>query len=223
MKKFPIILIILLTLSINRAFAVTKNFEGLGASIGLAAVGISSICQYSIPNDPSFATENYHLGDIHFTGVINLSYLRVLNDEWLLGGGASYDPSPIKTAESNNNNSGLKDYSSNIRHHFSVYIQPTYVLSKETALFTKIGYHLAQINLIGQSDQTISGFQDYHNSVYGIGYSLGLITFLNKDIFIKTEIEFVDYKKFNTTYNDEGRLGYKLTTIAGIFSIGSRF
>ncbi len=223
MKKFLITSIALLIVSTNQAFAISAYFEGLEASIGLATTGVSSIYQYSDTSDPLF-NEEYHLGDINYTGVINLSYLKTVDDKWLIGGGTSYDLSSFRAAKTNTNtNSVLSDSRSNASHHFSVYVQPTYALNRQTALFTKIGYHLVRVNLIGQNEESSSGSLDYLNSMDGIGYSLGLMTFLDKDVFIKTEIEYVDYKKVSTAYNDAGRLYYKLTTISGIFSIGYRF
>ena len=66
------------------------------------------------------------------------------------------------------------------------------------------------------------GITTYKNTLNGIGYGFGLMTFLERDIFLKTELEIVQYQKAHVP-SAAGDISYKLNTVSGILSLGYRF
>lgn len=219
MKKFLIATTIFSAISTS-AFATPRSdyFSGINATIGVAAVGAN----LDIELHSTTANSTNSLGNNSPVAVINLTSLCPITDKWLFGIGASYDLNSIRTGESTNNSGGYFSAKSKASNHYSVYVQPTYALSENNALFAKVGYHSTRIEL-GDNGQLIAGgITTYKNTLNGIGYGFGLMTFLERDIFLKTELEIVQYQKAHVP-SAAGDVSYKLNTVSGILSLGYRF
>jgi len=215
---------ILLTLIANSALADSisensKNFAGPAIAIGLSSVGTNS----TFKSRSTTQNSDYSYGDNQFIGVVNASYLKDINEKWLIGGGATYDLNPLKTKGNHFYNNTVGSFNTTIKSnkHFSIYAQPTFALSESTALFFKAAYHQTRISVKDDFNYVING---YTKTLHGIGLGAGAMIFLNKDIFTKIEIEFVDYSKVNIHDNlTANSVGYKLSTTSGTVSVGYRF
>jgi opacity protein-like surface antigen len=222
MKKI-ILSAALFILIINPALAEmpsnSKNFAGPAISIGLSSVGTNS----KFHHDKSNENTDYSIGHNQFVGVVTASYLKDIANDWLIGGGISYDLQPLKNKSVHYYSNAIGQYETTIkaRNHFSVYVQPTYALNQSTSLFLKASYHKTKVNI---DDDYFYGISDYRKTLNGIGLGIGTMIFLNKNIFTKFEIEYVSYAKTAIPYNSSSSIiDYKLTTTSGTFNIGYRF
>jgi opacity protein-like surface antigen len=227
MKKILIVATIFSILSFNQAHANSGNFEGPAVALGLGVVGYNSEINYhSSGGGSENPNYNHQLGEVNAVGIINLSYLKAMSEKWLIGGGISYDLNSARTGTSENIVDGSGNFSATTKakHHYSIYVQPTYAFTDTTALFAKLGYHSARITINDNEGMLISNFNQTSKDVNGVGYGFGIMTFLNKNVFVKTELEFVNYQRTHVNYPARsGNLTYKLTSAAGIVSVGYRF
>lgn len=209
----------------SEAFANSQNFEGANVSLGASITNYNSTLNYKEPGTDASTT----MGHSGFVGVLGTSYLVKIHDKFLMGFGATYDLNNISAGESKNNINTSGNYyaTSKVKNHYSVYFQPTYALSDTTALFAKIGYHNAKAE-IQDSGQLISGGIDkYQDHMSGAGFGLGFMHFIEKNVFVKAEFEWVEYNEVSIPgrYHTgaSGQVRYKLTSSAGIFSLGYKF
>lgn len=227
MKKILIIATVFSILSF-KALANSENFSGPAVSLGLGAIGYNSEINYHSSGGVQPNNSNSQLGEVNAVGVLGLSYLKTINKKWLIGTGVTYDLNQARTGTSENIVDDVGSFSATTKskHHYSLYIQPTYALNESTALFAKVGYHSTRITINDDGGQILGSFNKTSKDLNGVGYGFGIMAFINKNVFIKTEMEFVNYQRTHISYpnsTNHGNLTYKLTSAAGIVSLGYRF
>lgn len=204
----------------NQALANSQNFEGAAALIGVENASYST----KLTSSESAIDASNELGRSQIFAVANLQYLKSVNDKWLLGGGASYDLDKQDVGQSHNfTGTDYRGYA-RTKNHYSIYFQPTYATSSDTALFAKLGYHSARLTFSDIGGQLISNFgPDQTKSLNGVGYGFGFMHFLNSNFFVKGEVEFVNYQKVRMDYASDKKATLKLDSTAGILSLGYKF
>jgi opacity protein-like surface antigen len=170
-----------------------------------------------------------------------------MGNNFVLGLGATYDFSKTKTGgftssfEINGDEDATFTIDSNLKDHYSLYIQPTYVINKDSAMFAKVGRHYAKssvksaggfivgegatLGLLGD-DKTVS------KNIEGWGFGLGLKTFLTSNLFVQLEGGIVEYDKINLPFSvdwlDDGNVidntgSHKIKTTNAMVSLGYKF
>lgn len=225
MKKLITVAALISVLISTEAFANSENFKGANVSLGASLTNYNSTWTYNEPGT-DFSTSLGHSGIV---GVLGASYLMKLQEKFLLGLGATYDINDTTAGESKNNVTVSGNYvaTSKVKNHYSIYLQPTYALSDKTALFAKIAYHNAKVEISDSGQLIQGGVNHYQDRIKGAGYGFGFMHFVDKNIFVKAEIEWVEYNKKSIPreYHTgaSGTLKYKLTSTAGVLSLGYRF
>ncbi len=219
MKKILIVSIILSCLMTDFALAKTEKFSGPSILLGLSSVGSNS----KISGDYETLNSTGNNSQSITTGA---SYLHSINNDWLIGAGVGYDFGNSKSESKGFVGNGDILRISN-KEHLSIYLQPTYAINDNVALFGKIGYHRSKVIVFNITNEFYESLL-YSDNIHGIGGGLGLIASLNKNIFLKLEIEYVDYQANSFQYAilqiiEPVSTRYKLTTTAGIFSLGYKF
>jgi len=196
--------------------AQTTNFVGPSVALSGSYVGGSS--EFKTGEVFSIASGgdgiNSKLGDqTNVIPGVDLNYGFALGNNFVLGIGATYDFSKTKTGGFDfNGNINSEDstltINSNLKDHYSLYIQPTYVINKDSAFFAKVGRHYAKSEVSSEgTGYLVSGaFGDSprKNNVEGWGYGLGLKTFLNSNFYIQAEAGIVEYDRVNLPFIIEG-------------------
>ena len=197
--------------------AQTTNFVGPSVALSGSYVGGSS----EFKTGTSFGTLSAgdgidsKLGDqTNVIPGVDLNYGFAMGNNFVLGLGATYDFSKTKTGgfTSNyeiNGEDATFTIDSNLKDHYSLYIQPTYVINKDSAMFAKVGRHYAKssvksaggfnfegvtVGLLGD-DKTVS------KNIEGWGFGLGLKTFLTSNLFVQFEGGIVEYDKINLPFS----------------------
>jgi opacity protein-like surface antigen len=174
---------------------------------------------------------------------VDLNYGFAMGNNFVLGLGATYDFSKTKTGgfTSNyliNGEDATFTIDSNLKDHYSLYIQPTYVINKDSAMFAKVGRHYAKssvksaggfivegvsVGLLGD-DKTVS------KNIEGWGFGLGLKTFLTSNLFVQLEGGIVEYDKINLPFSldaddtwDDNTGSHKIKTTNAMVSLGYKF
>jgi opacity protein-like surface antigen len=233
-------------LATSNAFSQTTNFAGLSLALSGSYVGGSS--EFKTGEAFAFLSGgdgiDSKLGDqTNVIPGVDLNYGFAMGNNFVLGLGATYDFSKTKTGgfTSNyfiNDEDATFTIDSNLKNHYSLYIQPTYVINKDSAMFAKVGRHYAKasvksaggfisegvsVGLLGD-DVTVS------EKIEGWGFGLGLKTFLTSNLFVQLEGGIVEYDKINLPFRlsvapefDDNAGSHKIKTTNAMVSVGYKF
>jgi opacity protein-like surface antigen len=233
------------------SFAQTTKF--VGPSFAITGSHVASSTQSNINTDSlsDYTDSNVYLSSTEKNSQvskllgIDLGYGFNIGTNFVLGVGATYDFGKIKTGSTynytdNDANEDATSYlaKSSLKNHRSIYIQPTYVVNKESALFAKVGRHFAksenditycQSDSYGEVDfGCVDGNETQYKhskNVSGWGYGLGLKTFLTENLFMQVEGSVVNYSK-NDLLSEDNELVYygtKARTSNATISVGYKF
>jgi hypothetical protein len=77
--------------------------------------------------------------------------------------------------------------------HYSIYLQPHYLINESFSVFAKLSYNSIKQNFI------VTDLASYVNNVDGYGLGLGFKKFLNESFFVQAEINKVKYEDWKNT------------------------
>ncbi len=193
--------------------AQTKSFEGV--SVGIFAGAIGAEADGSVTGTST--TGSGSLGKVSGIAGVDLAY-------GFAGGmfavGATYVPMKAKfgSGTGNDTTSGTT-ITGELKDHYTIYIQPTYVVNKDAALFAKLAYAHADI----KTTNTTSASSD----VEGWGYGVGLKTFLTPSTFVQVEGTYTDYDTIKGTKTNGGggttTVTGDLKTVQALITLGYKF
>ncbi len=214
MKKTAIALALMAATTLVQA--QSKEFEGFSAGFGVSSVGANT--KITGQDSGNFID----MGKTSVVPSVDFSYAYVLDSKWLMGVGLSYDLSKTKSGGAQlADGVDTETIKFEGKNHYSIYLQPTYALSNTTAIFGKIGYHSLK------GTETYSHTTDDGYSVSsrfkGIGYGVGIKTFIDKNVYIQAEAQLIDFKSKTVSYEDASSVVYKTKSTVGTVSVGYRF
>ena len=228
---------LLATTAATPALSQAKGFEGVNLALGFGSTAGKT--SYKDAND-TLLNADISAGEINnLIYSADISYNFTPNNKFFVGIGATYDFNKTKIgsqsiaygADAQNSDGDSLDgvvvnAKGKLQDHYSVYFQPAYLVNNTTALFAKISYHEANstfaVGGTGNADFTVTP-ESYKNSHSGVGYGLGLKTFLDSNIYIQAEAEYIDYNSKTLDFGDGVTASLKPETISGRISIGYKF
>ena len=216
-------LALLATTAATPALSQSKNFTGPSIAIG---AGYNT---YQQPLKYEEGGENLTIGGSkeNFMGVVDVSYGFDLGTNSLLSFGANYNFNNSKADVFNfdDGNDTLK-ITGKLKDQYAIYAQPTYALSNNTAIFGKLSYNFAKASYTLTATGTDNGSATGSEDIEGWGYGAGIKTFLDKNLYIQVEGNFVDYKKASST-ETVGTSTYVISSepksLSALVSIGYKF
>lgn len=184
---------------------LADGFNGFYAGVGVGAVGADT----KLNLGPFSAT----VGETTTVGVLDVGYSLPINStKFGVALGATYDLNETKSGELEIY--GLKGELQG-KDHYSVYVQPFYMLTQDSAVFAKIGYH----SMKGELLLNVCGDQSSESmNLNGVGVGLGARVFATKNIFIQAEAGWVDYGS-----KTKGEVDVKVRSTNGTISVGYSF
>ena len=229
-------LALLATTAATPALSQSKNFEGINLALGFGATAGQT--SYKDSND-ELLNLDLSAGQINnFIYSADISYNFPSNNKFFVGIGVTYDLNktnigkqsltfgPDAEANGDSLEGIVVNAKSKLKDHYSIYLQPSYLVNNTTALFAKIGYHEARstysIGGTGNDYFTVTP-ASYKKKHDGLGYGLGLKTFLDNNIFIQAEAEYVDYNSKTIDFGEGITASLKPETISGKISVGYKF
>jgi opacity protein-like surface antigen len=202
------LLALTLALSATTAFAQPSNFEGFSAGVSIGAVGVDT----KVSSNDGYG---FNLGESNIIPGIDLSYSMTIDKQMLIGFGFTYDLAKSKSGQVNV--AGLGSIGLEAKDHYSVYVQPQYLLNNTTAVFGKLGYHKTKGTISGDFAANFTS-----ESITGIGFGFGVKTFINNNLFIQAEGQVVNYKEKSFDFAGAA-VSYKPKSSAGIVTLGYKF
>jgi opacity protein-like surface antigen len=111
--------------------------------------------------------------------------------------------------------------SGKLKDHYTIYIEPAYVVNKDSSLYARIQYAHADLTLTGATGS---------NKLEGYGVGVGLKTFLNANTFVRAEANYTEYDSISGRNVTTSGGTSTTTTVSGtpylaqgIISIGYQF
>ena len=129
---------------------------------------------------------------------IDLDYAQQVNSSWNMSYGINYIPlkgkiADVSRADTNlgsrtgGTTSGTNTASGELKKHLTIYVEPTYMINKDSGVYAKLGYVHADL-FIKSSTQIEGGTTaDDTISVHGYQYGIGYKTALSKNLYAKIE------------------------------------
>jgi hypothetical protein len=238
MNKICKLSAIALLASSTSLMAQSKSFEGVSLGVSLSAIGVE--VAGSSTNNNSTTTNNGStasgsLGKVAEIAAVDLSYGFAIGPNGIIQVGASYTPGKAKagsgTFSEKTGSTPLADTGSltlEVKDPYTIYIAPTYVVSKDSAIYAKLGYSKADVNSKSTGSAALS---KKPSDLEGMTYAIGSKTMLTPNLYLGVEASVTDYDTISATVaagaenvNDGLRkVNADVKTAQGIVTLGYKF
>jgi len=217
MNKILKLSAIALLASSTSLMAQSKNFGG--ASIGAYLATVGATVDGSLTNSNNEVTTGSIGKNTPIAGV-DLAYTISSGSNGFFGLGATYVPVKAKFGAGTSSGSPAVANNGEIKDHYSVYLQPGYAITKDSALYAKLSYNYADFTITGANVAQQPG------SLEGWGYGVGLKTFLTPNAFVQVEASYSEYDSFTareTANSTTSTVTGKPKISAGTVTLGYKF
>lgn len=218
MNKILKLSAIALLASSTSLMAQSKSFEG--PSIGLFGSMVGAEVDGKV-TDSNSAVSTGSIGKVTPVAGLDASYTFATGSNGFFGIGATYLAGEAEFGVGNaDSGDSAKNFKGKIKDHYSVYIQPGYAVSKDSAVYGKLSYNHA--------DFEVSNSLKQPGDLQGWGYGVGLKTFLTANAFVQVEASYTEYDTLTSTKTATGGTGLVTasgtpTIAAGTITIGYKF
>ncbi len=231
MNKICKLSAIALLASSTSLMAQSKSFEGV--SLGLSVSGIGVEVSGSNTNT-SGSSGTGSLGKVAEIAAVDLSYGYATSANSIIQIGATYTPGKAKAGSGTfTDNVGSNNSSASVnievKDPYTIYIAPTYVVSKDSAIYAKVGYSHADTNASSTGNATLSRKP---GDLEGWSYGIGSKTMLTPNLYLGVEATITDYDAVTatTTQGAEGpgnssarTVNADIKTVQGVITLGYKF
>jgi hypothetical protein len=211
--------------------AQSKSFSGASIGLSLSAIGAeisgSSTATSTGTTSGGNNVTNGAIGKIAEIAAIDLSYGFEMSANSVLSIGASYTPGKAKAGSANytdnNSNGGTSDTGAltiEVKDPYTIYIAPTYVVSKDSALYAKIGYSKADINTSATGG---AGLSAKPADLEGWTYAIGSKTLLTNNVYVGVEASVTDYDTISATTTNGSVINADPKVVQATITLGYKF
>jgi opacity protein-like surface antigen len=202
--------LVVCSFSVANAQISNKNFVGPSIEVGIQSSNL-------IIHDLEDSFSNEYPSDTKALGKVSFNYGLPITNRTVIDLGASYVAGTLEA--------GIGYNAPRLNKMYSLYVAPNLLLTDNTAIFAKISYNRA--NSTANVDDG-SDYKDVSKTISGLGIGAGVTTYLTKDIYLKAEIERVNYgsDKYSVkVYNEDATNddSYSAKSNNASISIGVKF
>ena len=219
MNKILKLSAIALLASSTSLMAQSKSFEG--PSIGLFGSIIGAEVDGKV-SDSNGAVSTGSIGKVTPVAGLDASYTFATGSNGFIGIGATQivGEAEFGLGNADSSSDATKSFKGKIKDHYSVYIQPGYAVSKDSAVYGKLSYNHADFNVSNAVKQP--------GDLEGWGAGIGLKTFLTSNTFVQAEASYTEYDTLTATRTATGGTGVVTASgtpaiAAGTITIGYKF
>jgi|688.fasta_scaffold522894_1 hypothetical protein len=238
MNKICKLSAIALLASSTSLMAQSKSFEGVSLGVSLSAIGVEVAGSSTNNNSATInngSTASGSLGKVAEIAAVDLSYGFAIGPNGIIQVGASYTPGKAKagsgTFSEKTGSTPLADTGKltlEVKDPYTIYIAPTYAVSKDSAIYAKLGYSKADVNSTSTGSAALS---KKPGDLEGYTYAIGSKTMLTPNLYLGVEASVTDYDTVSATVaagaenvNDGGRkINADVKTAQGIVTLGYKF
>jgi len=183
------------------AFAQANNFEGFTAGVNVSSVGGTT----KLSSD--FGSVD--MGQQSVVAGAELGYNFAASKEMVLGLTATYDFVNNNLGQGNVSGEGFNLKGEN---RYSINFKPGYVITPSTMVYATVGYNSMSGKLTGSSGASVS------KTVTGIGYGVGLAVMTSKNVFVKAEVQQINFNSVGA-----GDATFQPNLTVGTIGVGYKF
>ena len=200
MNKICKLSAIALLASSTSLMAQSKSFEGVSFGLSASVVG-AEVSGNSGSSSTGTRNSSGSIGKVAEIAAVDLSYGFAVSNNALILVGASYTPGKAKAGTGTYTGDGTTGDTNGklnleIKDPYTIYIAPTYAVSKEAALYAKLGYSKADVNVTATDSAELS---KKPGDLEGITYAIGSKILLNNNVYIGVEASLTDYDSISAT------------------------
>ena len=228
MNKICKLSAIALLASSTSLMAQSKSFEG--ASLGISVSAIGAELSGGVTTGNNSATTNRSdgsVGKIAEIAAIDASYGYALGTNSLISLGVTYTPGKAKAGSgtyTDGNFNSPQDGRLNIelKDPYTVYVAPTYVISKDAALYAKFGYSHVDLNVTATDAANLS---QKPSDLDGWTYAIGSKTMLTPNLYLGVEASITDYDAVTATKSVDtaSNITADVKVVQGVVTLGYKF
>ena len=225
MNKILKLSAVALLASSTSLMAQSKSFEGVSLGLSASVVG-AEVSGNSASSSPGTRTSSGSIGKVAEIAAIDLSYGHAVNNNFLIAIGASYTPGKAKAGTGTYTGDGTTGDTNGslnleLKDPYTIYIAPTYAVSKDAALYAKLGYSKADVNVTATDSAALS---KKPNDLEGITYAIGSKILLNNNVYIGVEASLTEYDSISATRSTGSvNVNADATVAQGTITLGYKF
>jgi outer membrane immunogenic protein len=225
MNKILKLSAVALLASSTSLMAQSKSFEGVSLGLSASVVG-AEVSGSSASSSPGTRSSSGSIGKVAEIAAIDFSYGYPVNNNFLVAIGASYTPGKAKAGTGTYTGDGTSGDTNGrlnleIKDPYTIYIAPTYAVSKDAALYAKLGYSKADVNVTATDSAALS---KKPNDLEGITYAIGSKILLNNNVYIGVEASLTEYDSISATRTTGSvNVNADATVAQGTITLGYKF
>ena len=225
MNKILKLSAIALLASSTSLMAQSKSFEGVSLGLSASVVG-AEVSGNSASSSPGTRSSSGSIGKVAEIAAIDLSYGYPVSNNFLVAIGASYTPGKAKAGTGTYTGDGTTGDTNGklnleISDPYTIYIAPTYAVSKDAALYAKLGYSKADVNVTATDSASLS---QKPGDLEGITYAIGSKILLNNNLYIGVEASLTEYDSISATRTTGSvNVNADATVAQGTITLGYKF
>ena len=227
MNKILKLSAIALLASSTSLMAQSKNFAGASIGLSLSAVGaeISGNSTSSAGGTSGTNTTSGSIGKVAEIAAIDASYGFAMGANSVFVVGATYTPGKAKAGSGSytDNNTGGTDtgtLSVEIKDPYTIYVAPTFVVGNNAALYAKLGYSKADVNVNATGGAALTAKP---NDLEGWTYAIGSKTLLTNNVYVGVEASITDYDAISATRATNVNTSADVKVAQGTITLGYKF
>jgi opacity protein-like surface antigen len=167
-------------------------------------------------------------GDAEFPfASIFAEYNKTMSKEWDVAFGLDYIPFSAEIDDrsqtnTDNGTTGTRKATLDLKNHFTAYIQPSYNLGNGLAVFGKVGFSHADLE-ISSTGLTTDGTLNSKDKLEGYLAGIGIQKNIDKTMFVRFEGNYTDYDTVTYTNSEGTRFTANPELWTAKISIGKSF
>ena len=227
MNKMLKLSAIALLASSTSLMAQSKNFAGASLGLSLSAVGaeISGSSTSSSGGTAGSNATSGSIGKVAEIAAIDASYGFAMGANSVFVVGATYTPGKAKAGSGSytDNNTGGADtgtLSVEIKDPYTIYVAPTFVVGNNAALYAKLGYSKADVNVNATGGAALTAKP---NDLEGWTYAIGSKTLLTNNVYVGVEASITDYDAISATRATNVNTSADVKVAQGTITLGYKF
>jgi hypothetical protein len=227
MNKILKLSAIALLASSTSLMAQSKNFAGASIGLSLSAVGaeISGNSTSSAGATAGANATSGAIGKVAEIAAIDASYGFAMGANSVFVVGATYTPGKAKAGSGNytDRNTDGTDTGTlvvEIKDPYTIYVAPTYVVGNNSALYAKLGYSKADLNVNATGGAALT---TKPNDLEGWTYAIGSKTLLTNNLYVGVEASVTDYDAIRAVRSSGVNINADAKVAQGTITLGYKF
>ena len=233
MNKICKLSAIALLASSTSLMAQSKSFEGVSLGVSFSAVGVELSGNSTSGSNTNTNTTpdrtSGTLGKVAEIASLDLAYTFATGANGAISVGATYTPGKAKagtgtytdqTSAGTSSGGTTGSISVEVKDPYTIYVAPTYVVSKDAAMYVKVGYSKADINVSNSGSGALTQKPD---GLEGWTYGIGSKIMLTPNAYVGVEASITDYDSISATRATSQRVTVDPKVVQASVAIGYKF